>query len=971
MFRRYASLAIFLFFGLCAASQSLLLDSYSPANGLVDSRVTKLFQDSHGRMFVLTQDGFSIFDGQHFDNYTSVNGIATGLMNDILEMPDSSVVLFNFSGDRFVVRGQSVQADSSQRRLIAELNRVFQLGKDDYLYMTNHFLVRQTGGVFRKLAFDADKIKMLYIEKAVVKDNHLLFYSWDTFRSNNFICYDLNQEKITDLVSNRFLTCLAMDPEGRVFYQADGWFQLDERALASGKISGLQPWFVPRIQKGQAYQLIDFDRHGNYWLINTEKGIFRITEQPDDTVFFSTRNGLNPAVHAIMQDRENNYWFLSASFGLQKLQQSPLSLVPQLGKHPLSYASLVSPTSDGDCFVSTSGGSYLAGAGVAFNDHASYPNFAFWQGQLWQFRDQQTLYGSKGAVLSLANDLPGDVIPYQFSPRIHYDLQGRMIIPGSWLIAVDPDLKFRVQPLPYFTDEIVVDHNNDYWCFARSSQIVRFSLHDGNLRKTAAFYLPGFNPRCAIEMSPGLFLVGTRESGIAILRFQDNKLIPAGFINRAMGLSNNFVYTLLKTANGELLAGTATGLDRIFLSEKDTVIENIAARNNIFSTFQMLAMGHNDDVIATSSDGALYRIARKGIQSTGFTPKAGWRYIKVNGTTTDPLYNNRFSYTKNNFLFSATVPTFLDNRNVRYVYTLRSGAREWTQAGGSADFSINNLAPGSYQLLLSVIFPGQFYKEQRLEWNFTIAPPVWRTWWFVGLGLMAVAGIIVLLVRSYFRRLFAKQKAILEKQQAVEQERARIATDMHDDFGASLSRIKFLSEKMKLQGGSQNMIREDLGKISKYSDEMSEKMGEIVWALNRRYDSSGDLASFCRSYASEYLEDKNIRLQFETGDFTETTIKGEIRRNIFLVMKEALHNIVKHAAATTVAIRMECGAQFKMTIQDNGRGIDLAALRPFANGLENMRKRMEEIGGTLVIDSGNGTRITAVIPGHILQNTYP
>ncbi len=970
MLRTFAGLAFFLLSGLHAASQSLLLDSYSPANGLVDSRVTKLFQDSRGRMFILTHDGFSIFDGQHFDNYTSVNGIAAGLMNDVVEMPDGQVVLFNFSGDRFLVNGQNLVADSSHRSLFAELNRIFRLGDDDYLYLTNHHLLRSTKGVFKKLAFDADKRKMLYVEKAVVSGHFLVFYSWDTFRSNNFVCYDIDREKITDLVMNHLLTSLAVDAKQQVYYQAGGWYQLDQHALAEGKLLGAKPWFASRVPKDSSYQLIDFDNFGNCWLINTEKGIYRINRDDEQTAFFSTRDGLIPYVHSVVQDRENNYWFLSASFGLQKLQQSQLTLVSQISGHPLSYASIVTPTSTGDCFVNTANGSYLAGAGFAFDDRVGYPNFAFWQGQLWQFKDQQTLYGSKGSTLRLASGLPADVIPYQSSPRIHFDGQGRMLIAGSWLIAINPDLHFTVQPLPYFTDEVAIDHNNNYWCFTRSNEIVRYSWVKNELRKTGFFEMPGLNPRCVIEMSPDVFLVGTRENGIAIIEVKNDQPTWVGSIRRKIGLSNNFIYTLLKTGPEELVAGTATGLDRIYMSANDTLIENIAARNTIFSTFQMLAITPDSDVVATSSDGALYRFNRQRIQTTNFIPQLAWRMIQVNGTPVERSDDARFSFTRNNFLFSATLPTFLDNRNVRYDFRLQNGSKEWSQTGTSADFKINNLNPGSYHLVLRTSFPGRQYPEQLLEWNFVIAPPVWKTWWFISLLVVVVTGVILLMVRSYFRRLFVKQKTLLEKQQAVEQERTRIATDMHDDFGASLSRIKFLSEKMKLQSAKREPLQEDLNKISRYSDEMAEKMGEIVWALNRRYDSSGDLISFCRSYASEYLEDKNIRLVFETGAFQEKKINGEIRRNMFLVMKEALHNVVKHADATTVHIRMECDKKLELVVQDNGKGIDLSGIRRFANGMENMKKRMEEVGGQLLVTSSNGTEITASVPGHILQNTY-
>ena len=147
-------------------------------------------------------------------------------------------------------------------------------------------------------------------------------------------------------------------------------------------------------------------------------------------------------------------------------------------------------------------------------------------------------------------------------------------------------------------------------------------------------------------------------------------------------------------------------------------------------------------------------------------------------------------------------------------------------------------------------------------------------------------------------------------------------------------------------------------------------MGEIVWALNRRYDYSGDMISFCRSYASEYLGNKNIKLHFESSEAAEIKINGEIRRNIFLVVKESLHNIVKHAKASEVFIGINIDKELQVIIHDNGKGFDAAGIRPFADGIENMKKRIEGIGGWFSIDGHQGTRIEIRVKPGIQQNTY-
>jgi signal transduction histidine kinase len=203
----------------------------------------------------------------------------------------------------------------------------------------------------------------------------------------------------------------------------------------------------------------------------------------------------------------------------------------------------------------------------------------------------------------------------------------------------------------------------------------------------------------------------------------------------------------------------------------------------------------------------------------------------------------------------------------------------------------------------------------------------------------------------------------LERQKTIEKERTRIATDMHDDLGAGLSRIKFLSQSILNKKINDEVIRSELQKITSFSDEMSEKMGEIVWALNEKNDTLADLIGFTRSYAVEYLQNHNIECEAKTPkNLSGTFLTGEMRRNIFLSVKECLHNIVKHAEATKVFFSIEVNGKMEIIIHDNGKGIDWNNRRSFSNGLDNIEKRMKEISGKLSFENCNGTKVSMSIP---------
>jgi signal transduction histidine kinase len=255
--------------------------------------------------------------------------------------------------------------------------------------------------------------------------------------------------------------------------------------------------------------------------------------------------------------------------------------------------------------------------------------------------------------------------------------------------------------------------------------------------------------------------------------------------------------------------------------------------------------------------------------------------------------------------------------------------------------------------------PGPRDKTLEIE----IAKSFWQTNFF---RLSLLAGILFagwLFFKWYSNERDKRQKRALEKVKDIEKERTRIATDMHDDLGAGLSRIKFLSQALINKGTKDAYVRSGLEKITAYSDEMTEKMGEIVWALNEKNDTLADLVAYTRSYAMEYLASHDIECEANTplhlpGSF----IPGEMRRNIFLAVKECLHNIVKHAGATRVLFTAELGEGILINIHDNGKGIDWDHLRPHSNGLRNIRQRMDEIKGKVEFFNKNGTQVRLYVP---------
>ena len=227
------------------------------------------------------------------------------------------------------------------------------------------------------------------------------------------------------------------------------------------------------------------------------------------------------------------------------------------------------------------------------------------------------------------------------------------------------------------------------------------------------------------------------------------------------------------------------------------------------------------------------------------------------------------------------------------------------------------------------------------------------------LSLMMIGFIVI---RSRQRRKFQREQfALMLKVQ--EEERGRIASEMHDDLGTGLTSIKMLTELAQYKT-ERGVPGDELSKINRNVNQMIETMSDIVWALNPQQDSLPNLMLYIKTYCTDYLNEHQISVSFQFNVPERIAeIKGSTRRNILLVVKECLHNIVKHAHATEVDITASIQqGQLVMILEDNGKGFKEEQVRFFANGLKNMRARMEAVQGSLDIISSKGTRIVISLP---------
>jgi len=202
------------------------------------------------------------------------------------------------------------------------------------------------------------------------------------------------------------------------------------------------------------------------------------------------------------------------------------------------------------------------------------------------------------------------------------------------------------------------------------------------------------------------------------------------------------------------------------------------------------------------------------------------------------------------------------------------------------------------------------------------------------------------------RKEFEKQVAILEAKQ---QERNRISADMHDELGSGVTAIRLMSEIVKTKMKEDTLP--EIEKISNSANELLNKMNTIIWTMVSSNDSVESLVAYIRAYAVEFFENTPIECRFKLpGYIPPYDLSGEKRRNIFLAIKEALNNVLKHSHANLVTIEIRVSQKLIIEVYDDGVGVDLDNLRRFGNGLQNMKKRIASISGEFRIENHQGTR---------------
>jgi len=313
-----------------------------------------------------------------------------------------------------------------------------------------------------------------------------------------------------------------------------------------------------------------------------------------------------------------------------------------------------------------------------------------------------------------------------------------------------------------------------------------------------------------------------------------------------------------------------------------------------------------------------------------------------------------------------TAPSLLAPEQTQFRFRLVGWDPQWIDASRRRVAYYGHLPPGEYRFEVMAGGLDGVWREATPGLQLEVVPRWWERRWAQALGALLLIGSLVGGLRMAERAKLRRRLRELQTQQALEGERRRIAQDLHDDIGARLTRLGLQGALAGQEGLPAAEVRREVAGMTDGIRELVAAIDEVVWTINPRQDSVASLTRYIQHYAAEFFEPMPVRCRVDIqSDLPEAPLGAQVRHNLFLAVKEALHNAAKHSRAGEVWLTVQCQQRtLAITVEDDGRGFDAVAARAEHNGLANMRARLKGAGGECVIESqpGKGCRVGFRLP---------
>ncbi|HXB60942.1 MAG TPA: two-component regulator propeller domain-containing protein, partial [Candidatus Acidoferrales bacterium] len=917
--------------------------------GLKNSSITALCAGKDGSLWIGTDGGGLIrLDNGVFTQFAKTNGLAGDEVRVIYESKDGALWIGTTTG-MSCYRNRKFHTYTEHDGLLSDNVRCIYEDRDENLWIaTGKGLNRMSGtgimaAFFMPNGLPNDSVRTICQDQGgriwIGSNNGLLWYNW--FWGNTFYAYNTKYG-----LSDLFVSAACEDDDGNLWVGTysglnrfrDGRFynQLDEDGQPFDKVNAL---FT--------------DREGNMW-VGSKEGLTRLT--PEKFLTYTKQQGLtHNNIMSVLQGQHGNLWIGTWGGGLDEMESEKITAyaLEPVSTNDLSQDLILSLCEGHD-------GSLWVGSDF--------------DGGLTRFKDGQTMrYSWHDGLIDAGLRV------------LHEDTSGNLWIGTDRGLSCFKDGKFVTNDLTVSlannsVRDICEDESGSLW-FAMQNGLGRWQSGHFTIFTTADG-LSDNSTTALYQDDENTLWIGTTSGGLD--RYRSGQF--TAYTTR-QGLFSDEVFGILED-HGWLWMSCSKGIFRVHKKDLDAFDEGK------IETIVSLAYGKNDGMESPqcngggkpsawkSQDGRLWFPTSKGLVSVDpSTVKIDDEpppvFIETVAADENIIDDGRQALAgavstvarqlspvcvppgRGELEFQYAALDFSAPEKDHFQYRLEGVDAGWIDAGVRRTAYYNNLAPGNYRFMVKACNKDGVWNQAGASLAIVLAPHYWEMLWFRGLVAFIIVGGACSAVLYTVRKRMQRQLVFLEKQQAVEKERGRIARDMHDQIGAGLTQIGLLGEFARRSKNGDGIVHVE--KICDTARELAQTLDEMVWTVNPKNDTLTKLGLYLAAYAEEFFQATEIRclLDVPTG-LPPCLLPAEMRHNIFLTVKEALNNIAKHSRASEARLRLFLkDSTLEIEIEDDGVGFSVDSKDLSRNGLSNMKERIKEIGGVIDISSrpNNGTRI--------------
>ncbi len=947
------------------ASSPYVVDSWGLKNGLPDGSVISIIQAHDGFLWFGTLHGLVRFDGVTFSVFDEAN--TPGL--------DSSRIVRLFEDSR---TNLWVGTESSGVFIIDRVGRVTK--------------AETTGNTraIRPVSICEDSDGVVW----------LLMIDGSLFRYQNLHLESVIACKIAMTETNGRLWLgtdqrlyeILKAPSGARAFAIGQTVPVRERLdfLLASRSGGF--WMIAdgRIQKWKDYKLVlDLGPcPWRDWTVTTacedEDGDLIVGTYGDGVYWFNSEGKATHLlhelsfnyVHSVVMDHEGSLWVGTDGEGLDRVRRKAFAVLPETQGRVVQS---VAPDNQGGLWIGYNGNQpdhWSNGVMESFSLVPGASDASVSARSLFVDKKGNVLAGASGSQESphLFEFQTNRFLPFEGVSgvsAIHQDRAGRLWLGTQRGLVLMDNTNSRIfstgEGLPSADVRAIADDAEGTLWIGTDGGLA--SLRDGKIN---SFHkkdgLPSEYISALLVDSEGILWIGTRGSGLA--RFSKNNWTH---YTTEQGLAGDSIGYLLEDGD-ELWLGSNAGLTR---ASKASLNDFAAGKaGSIQCRVYVEADGlptrecteGSQPAACSTTNGVLWFPTLRGLvfvdpsklKTNSIPPPVIIESVSVEGLSQS---TNRFSESPSRVI----IPPGKGHLEIRYTslnpgtaarsrfkYRLIEGQQQtrWTDdEKGNRVASFPKLIPGDYQFEVTACNEDGVWNPNPVSLAVIVQPPFWQKRWFQGAVILTAFAVIGGLIYYFSTLKLQRQITLMRQQEALEHERGRIARDLHDQLGANLTQVALLAEMAESDKDIPAEVEDHARQISQTARETTKALDEIVWAVNPSNDTLEGLVNYSGKYAQEYFALAGLRYRVDMpSQLPEVDLPPDVRHNVFLAFKESVNNVVKHAQATEVHIRLRLDENsFRFEIEDNGRGLEGAEQKSDRNGLRNMRKRMEDVGGSFSI----------------------